>query len=114
MDVYTLKQKIETEPESILIVDVREGDEVEESPLVPSGTLGYVNVPLGVLQMLPKEEIRIFLAERAREGGRDLTRATIIVSCRSGGRSARAQVLLAEVGIAVENLEGGFLAWQAK
>jgi rhodanese-related sulfurtransferase len=39
---------------------------------------------------------------------------TIIVYCRSGGRSQRAAKILAEKGYRVLNMEGGMLKWNAE
>ena len=112
MNAETLRQILESTPERVLIVDVREREEVMEEPLLPIGTSGYVNVPLSVLQMLPRNEICVRLKELADEGKRDGAAVTLVFSCRSGGRSARAQVLCMEAGIIAENLEGGYLAWE--
>jgi len=39
---------------------------------------------------------------------------TIIVYCRSGGRSQRAAKILAEKGYRILNMEGGMLKWNAE
>ena len=39
--------------------------------------------------------------------------ATVIATCRSGARSARAAATLAAAGISVSNLDGGMQAWAA-
>ncbi len=100
-------------PGVVLVVDVRELDEVAEAPLLPPGTLYYyVNVPLSVLQVLPEAEVRIRFEELIRRAGLRLGQARVVLSCRSGGRSGRAQMICSGVGIETENLEGGYLAWQ--
>lgn len=96
----------------VLVVDVRELDEVAEAPLLSPGTPHYVNLPLSVLQMLPEAEVRTRFEELSRKAGLRLGQARIVLSCRSGGRSGRAQMICSGVGIETENLEGGYLAWQ--
>lgn len=107
-----LRRILEGKSESILIIDVRETDEVAEAPLLPSGMRHYENMPLSVLRMLPKEELVSRLEKISRSAGMDLKNVRLIVSCRSGGRSGRAQRILADAGIMTENLEGGYLGWQ--
>lgn len=114
MTVQELKRLLEAEPETALVVDVREMDEVEEAPLLPVGTRGYVNLPLSLFGLLPAEEMRTRLGEAAVANGRVLGEVRLVMSCRSGNRSAMAQKLLAQQGIASENLEGGYLAWQGR
>ncbi len=107
-----LKGILERGAATVLIVDVREISEVSKAPLLPSASKQYINIPLGILQMLPKEELRLRLEETAQTAGIKLKEARIILSCRSGGRSRQAQGILAEAGIIAENLEGGYAAWQ--
>lgn len=77
--------------ENVFLLDVREPFEVEEWAY-PVG----VNIPLGEL------------GDRLDEVPRD---NTIVVACRSGGRSATAAKALADAGWTAENLAGGALAW---
>ena len=100
------------DPGVVLVVDVRELDEVAEAPLLSPGTPHYVNLPLSVLQMLPEAEVRMRFEELSRKAGLRLGQARVVLSCRSGGRSGRAQMICSGVGIETENLEGGYLAWQ--
>jgi hydroxyacylglutathione hydrolase len=77
---------------STQFLDVREPAEVDE------GTLpGTLNIPLGQLPT------RVTELDRNRR---------VVVFCRSGGRSAHAARLLADVGFTdVVNLDGGMLAY---
>lgn len=100
------------DPGVVLVVDVRELDEVAEAPLLPPGTPYYVNLPLSVLQILPEAEVRMRFEELSRKAGLRLGQARVVLSCRSGGRSGRAQEICSRAGIETENLEGGYLAWQ--
>jgi rhodanese-related sulfurtransferase len=79
-----------------LLVDVREPEELEgELGRLP----GVSNVPLGTL------------AQAALHWDRD---RTLVVICRSGGRSARGAALLVRMGFrTVINLRGGMLAVRA-
>jgi rhodanese-related sulfurtransferase len=79
--------------EEVFLVDVREPDEVAEWAY-PIG----VHIPLGQL------------GDRLGELPKD---TTIVVACRSGGRSATAANALSEAGWTAENLTGGALAWEA-
>jgi rhodanese-related sulfurtransferase len=105
-----LKQALVEGKEKILIVDVRETDEVAEMPLL-SGVAYYVNLPLSVLQMLPKEEVKERFEKLSAAAGTKLDETRVILSCRSGARSCAAQGMLAEYGIDTENLEGGYIGW---
>lgn len=105
-----LKQALKEGSEKILIVDVRETDEVEEMPLL-SGVAYYVNMPLSVIQMLPKEEVMERFEKLSEQAGATLDEARVILSCRSGARSCAAQGMLAQYGIDTENLEGGYMGW---
>ncbi|MBP7811892.1 MAG: hypothetical protein KA054_03560 [Candidatus Moranbacteria bacterium] len=96
----------------VLVVDVRECDEVAEALLLPPGTSYYANLPLSVLQMLPETEVRARFEELSEMAGLQLGQVRVILSCRSGGRSSRAQTICSRAGITTENLEGGYLAWQ--
>jgi rhodanese-related sulfurtransferase len=75
----------------VFLLDVREPSEVDEWAY-PIG----VNIPLGEL------------GDRLDEVPTD---ETIVVACRSGGRSASAAKALSDAGWNAENLSGGALAW---
>lgn len=96
----------------VLVVDVRECDEVAEAPLLSPRTPYYANLPLSVLQVLPETEVKTRFEELLEVAGPRLEQVRVILSCRSGGRSSRAQMICSGVGIETENLEGGYLAWQ--
>ncbi len=98
--------------ELVLIVDVRECDEVADAPLLPLGTPYCINLPLSVLQVLPETEVRMRFEELSGTASLRLEQVRVILSCRSGGRSSRAQEICSRAGIKTENLEGGYLAWQ--
>lgn len=77
-----------------VLVDVREDSEYE------MGNIDGTHIPLGQLP------------ERLDEIPED---ASVVVMCRSGGRSARAVSLLESAGRTdVSNLSGGILAWKAE
>ncbi len=105
-----LKQVLAEGVEKVLIVDVRETDEVEEAPLL-SGVAYYANLPLSVLQMLPKEEVKERFEKLSTAAGAKLDETRVILSCRSGARSGAAQAVLAQYGVEAENLEGGYIGW---
>ena len=90
--VQELKRKFDAK-EDFILIDVRETYEYEEF------NLGAQLIPLG--------EIPEAIADM-----KDKKDDEIIVHCRSGARSGRAQqFMLAEGFTNVSNLEGGVLAW---
>ncbi|PIC79540.1 rhodanese [Sporosarcina sp. P18a] len=76
------------------IIDVREDDEVAEG-MIP----GAEHIALGNLPV----EMHDLNAE-----------IPYILVCRSGGRSGRAQELMADEGFDVTNMVGGMLAWEGQ
>ena len=92
--VNELKELKENNEEFVLI-DVREEHEYE------AANLGGIHIPLG--------EILDHLDEIPKEG-------TVIMQCRSGGRSGNAiKILEQREGYTnLKNLEGGILAWKDK
>jgi sulfur dioxygenase len=102
--VYTFAGLWEIQPpsleelaDSVQVVDVRERDEFD-------GPLGHIHgatiIPLGEL------------AARAGTLSRD---RPIVTVCRSGARSAQAQVILNGIGFGdTANLAGGMLRWRAQ
>ncbi len=93
ISVQELKQRMDAN-EKLYIMDVREKNEYEEF------NIGAKLLPLG--------DISDCLDELE-----DLKEQELIIHCRSGARSARAQEYLESVGFTnVRNLVGGMLAWQ--
>jgi rhodanese-related sulfurtransferase len=93
--VQELKERLDT-GEELNLFDVREPNEYEDdnigATLIPLGDLPY---RLDELEGLEDEEV--------------------IVHCRSGARSSRAQQILEENGFNnVRNLTGGMLAYRAQ
>ncbi|MFZ5642728.1 MAG: rhodanese-like domain-containing protein [Bacillota bacterium] len=77
----------------IVLVDVREPFELEETGYIP----GSVNIPVGQVE------------KRINEIPRD---KKVVIICRSGRRSAEAAKLLTEKGYTnIYNLEGGIASW---
>jgi rhodanese-related sulfurtransferase len=90
-----VKQVAAMQSSGALLLDVREPDEYAQGH-VP----GAILIPLGQLdQRLP---------EIARYKNQP-----VALICRSGNRSAKAQMLLEQAGFsAAANVEGGMIAWQ--
>lgn len=86
---------VEEHLDELQLLDVREPDEFDG----PLGHIpGAIPMPLGTL------------GQRLGELRRD---TPIVVTCRAGGRSARATTVLREAGFAkVANLAGGMLRWR--
>lgn len=112
ISVGDLKDLLSAGQAEVLIVDVREADEVRDAPLLSERTQYLVNLPLSIIRVLSKEEIRKRCTDFLETAGTQLAHIRIIVSCSSGGRSSQAQALCAMAGIETENLIGGYQAWQ--
>jgi len=96
IDVKELKARMDKGDDSFILIDVREPGEHQ------AFNIGGQLVPVGVIpQAIPKMDA--------------LIEEEIIVYCRSGMRSASAQLMLQQAGFKnVRNLIGGILAWQAE
>lgn len=93
LTAHEVQEQLESGKE-LHIIDVREDDEVAEG-IIP----GAAHIKLGDL---PVEM-------------HDLDASTpYILVCRSGGRSGRAQELMADEGFDVTNMTGGMLAWKGE
>lgn len=91
MTVHELKTELDA-GRQLLLLDVREPDELEISRLA-----NVTAIPMG--------EIPTRVAELDRD-------ADIVVVCRSGGRSAQIVAYLQVAGfVHVRNLDGGMNAW---
>jgi rhodanese-related sulfurtransferase len=104
-------KKLVAGTEPLLLVDVRESDEVEEEPFFRTEHQAYVNIPLTLIAFLPKEELCERLESVAGRFGKPLSELRIIAACRSGNRSRLAVDRFALAGIVAENLDGGRIAW---
>ena len=94
IEVIELKNRLDNN-ESLNLLDVREGFEVEEF------NIGGKHIPLGELPHKVSELDNLKSEE-------------IIVYCRSGNRSGQAKMFLQDAGFNnVKNLTGGMMAWQA-
>lgn len=93
----TVDEALALSKEGVLIIDVREPDELAE---VSYDVSNIKNIPLGELE------------SRLSEVPKD---KQIIVVCRSGKRSGNAYNILKENGFTnMANMQGGVLAWQEK
>ncbi|MFS0576168.1 rhodanese-like domain-containing protein [Sporosarcina sp. 179-K 3D1 HS] len=80
--------------EQLHLIDVREADEVAAGKIP-----GAVHIPLGDIPLKMRE----------------LDESTpYILVCRSGGRSGRAQEIMADEGYDVTNMVGGMLDWKGE
>ncbi len=92
----------ELERGDAVLVDLREGPELEASGRIP----GSVHVPRGMLEF--RADPTSSYHEEALDPGR-----RVILHCASGGRSALAAATLQEMGYTdVAHLEGGMTAWK--
>ena len=94
--VMELKALLDSAPDEIALVDVRNPAEAEVASIEGSHL-----VPLASLE-----------SGEAIDRVRDLAEGwRLLVHCKLGGRSARAVELLAQQGIAATNVTGGIDAW---
>jgi len=93
INVQELKERLDKNDDSFILIDVREPHEHEEF------NVGGKLIPLGSVP----HELDDLEAHKDDE---------IVVYCRSGNRSGRAQQFMEQSGFHnVRNLEGGMLAW---
>ena len=106
MNVETLREKVKR-GDLIILLDVRDAEEIEINPFFPEPPKNYLNVPILPLLFASKEELeeKIFTALNVPVD------TPIVTLCQSGGRSARACAQLNQYGWKAENLDGGYLAW---
>ena len=83
-----------------LVIDVREGTEVQETGSIPNA----INIPRGLIEMKLSPS----------NDDQDLNTDTpIVVYCGGGSRAALAGKTLLEIGFKnIQNLEGGFRGWK--
>lgn len=106
MQTQELKDRLK-QGETLILLDVREADELKAQPYFLSPPKYFLNIPVLPLIFSSKQELkeRIF-------GTFGLPETTLVVTlCQTGGRSERACEELRRHGWKAENLEGGILAW---
>jgi len=82
---------------TVVLLDVRTKEEYD-------GELGHLRGAI----LIPVQELEVRIGELD-----SLKSRTIVVYCRSGGRSARATALLQSKGFHALNMEGGIKRWNA-
>jgi rhodanese-related sulfurtransferase len=93
-DAYTTKEVSEMITGDVLLVDVRNADEIAEQSFDVKNT---IHIPLDSI------EAKINLIPKDKQ---------VILACRSGNRSQKAYDILKKKGFTnVANLEGGIIAW---
>jgi rhodanese-related sulfurtransferase len=97
--------------EPVLIVDVREEEELTAEPFFSEPPLNYSRIPLGLF-FLSEEELTARLDDAAAKMGKKLGEVPIVLVCHSGNRSGMGVLQLGDYGIRAENLEGGWLSWK--
>lgn len=88
--------------ESVLFIDVREGDELEQHGKID----GALHVPRGVLEFYidPTSSLHMQVFSAGKR---------LVFYCETGGRSLLAAKLAKDMGVADPvYLDGGFTAWQ--
>ncbi|MBP9752132.1 MAG: rhodanese-like domain-containing protein [Candidatus Moranbacteria bacterium] len=106
-----LKLAMQQEGNKYLLVDVREEAEISAAPFFKDVSPNYINIPLTVVAVSPKEEIVSRLETAAKSMGFLLSDAKVMIVCRSGSRSDFAVERLASFGIRTENVDDGRIGW---
>jgi len=114
IDKETLKTRMKQD--SVVVVDVREPEEVRETGDLTHGGNVAINVPLGIIlqdpSILELEKEEFFLEFGDELPARDDMEKSIVFSCRSGVRSEHACIKARQLGFAnVLNFKGSALEW---
>lgn len=93
----TAEEALALSKDGALLIDVREADELAE-----------ISYDVSNIKHIPLGELETRLSEVPKD-------KQVVVVCRSGGRSGKAQVLLQENGFKnIANMEGGMNTWSEK
>jgi len=103
VDAVTVQDVRGADRQAMLIVDVRELDELQATGIIG----GAVHVPRGVLEFYADPASSMYVQEFG-------SARRIVFVCETGGRSLLAAATAAEMGMTgVTYLEGGVRAWQS-
>lgn len=113
MIAKTLRKLLEAGEEPILLVDVREPNEVSDEPYFEVPPKNYLPLSLTVLSVLPADELKGKIMDVIGQLGWQGRDIRIVTLCRSGHRSQLACSYFSKAGISfpVESLDGGHGAW---
>ncbi len=113
MNAKILKNLLEKGEEHILLIDVREPDEVSDEPYFDIPPDNYLSLSLTILSVLPKEELAEKIMGMLAHLGWEVDSVRIVTLCRSGRRSEMACSYFSKLGfpILIESLDGGLNAW---
>ncbi|CAH1154777.1 unnamed protein product [Phaedon cochleariae] len=107
---YDEVKKVGLENKEVLIIDVREPKELQETGVIP----GSINIPLGDIQSVLRD---LSPEQFTQKYGRNKPsiNSEIIFSCKSGKRAASALAISEQLGFkCVKNFSGGWLEWEEK
>lgn len=116
MNAKTLKTLLEKVDEHILLIDVREPDEISDEPYFEVPPDNYLPLSLTILSVLLKDELSEKIMGMLDRLGWEADSARIVTLCRSGRRSEAALPYIARLGLSLpaESLDGGYGAWMMK
>lgn len=110
IDYHELKPITEQPNDDVLLIDVREPDEVALG-MIPSA----VNLPLSTLKEALDPHFNPGQFQKAYAFNKPLPTQNIVFYCRSGKRSATASELASERGYKnIRNYQGSYLDWEAR
>jgi len=114
MNVKTLKNLLADGRSRILLVDVREPDELSDEPYFEILPENYIPLSLTVLSVMPESELREKMIGILDHLGWKKEDARIVTLCRSGRRSEMALIYFSRIGFPAESLDGGYGAWMTE
>jgi rhodanese-related sulfurtransferase len=107
IDVFALEEALATEPENIILIDVRHPSEARKIRFQ-----GSVLVPMAAIVRDGVDQIGAAVAAWKTQNGNRAPH--VIVYCAGGVASAEAVEILEKAGITAINLKGGMRAWEQK
>jgi rhodanese-related sulfurtransferase len=115
IDVFELEELLATEPENLVLIDVRYHCEYEDvrfdgAELIPFSDFLKGNGVAQVKAALAERRCSVVLSRHAVH----VHPVKLIIYCTAGVRSAEAVELLQESGIEAFNLTGGLRVWQQR
>lgn len=111
MDAKTLKNLLADDRSRILLIDVREPDELSDEPYFEILPENYIPLSLTVLSVMPESELQERITGILDHLGWKKEDTHVVTLCRSGRRSEMALIYFSRLGFPAESLDGGYGAW---
>ena len=111
MNTKTLKNLLAESQSRVLLVDVREPDEVSDEPYFDHPPKNYIPLSLTVISVMPERELEEKIMETLAHLEWKKSDVQIVTLCYSGRRSEMACIYFSRIGFLVESLDGGYGSW---